>query len=287
MERLGLEAALAKCQSPLTTLLWIGVFFDSVSMTMKIDLDKVRETIDLCHKFLQAETITHKHLQQLLGKIFYAIRCTDSARRFTSRLLDLLTVTSQSHVAHITYEARLDVRWLINFLPLFNGTTIMKPTTAEKVCFVDACPAGGGGLSQGHGFFSYQFPEAITTWRFNIASLEALNLLIAVRLWAAEWHGRKVMIFCDNWAVVCSANSGSANDPLIRGIIRELWWHCAITDVHLVVRHRPGASMTAADMLSRSDLSEAYAGRLSPFKAQFNEPQRNIEPRLFTPPLSL
>ena len=149
MITLGLAAAEAKCQRPLSTLTWIGVLFNAKTMTMSISVEKINETIDLCKEFLASITITHKKMQQLLGRIFYSIRCTEAARRFTNRLLDLLRITTVHNQVVITPEARLDVLWLIKFLPLFNGTTIMKPATAEKVCFIDACPKGGGGRATG------------------------------------------------------------------------------------------------------------------------------------------
>ena len=139
-----MHAADGKCQPPMTTLLWIGIFFDTISVTMKIDLEKVREAIHLCRDFLADVTITHKQLQKLLGKIFYSIRCTGAARRFTSRLHDLLRLAHSLNTVYITPEARLDASWLMRFLPVFNGVTFMKPDTAERVCFVDACLTGGG-----------------------------------------------------------------------------------------------------------------------------------------------
>ena len=80
--------AFDKCQEPVTTLKWIGVGYDSVKMLMFIDPDKIAEAITLCTQFLASDTISHKQLQKLLGKIFYIIRCSEAAKRFTSRLLD-------------------------------------------------------------------------------------------------------------------------------------------------------------------------------------------------------
>ena len=223
----------------------------------------------------------------MLGKVFYAIRCTEAARRFTARLLDLLRITQYCNVTPIPCQAKLDALWIVRFLNTFNGKTMMKPHTAERVCFVDTCPQGGGCSSKGHGFYMLQFPEYITKFNFCIAALEAFNLLLAVRLWAGEWSGLKVLIFCDNWSVVCAVNSGIAQESLLRGIIRELWWWCASNDIHLVVRHRPGANMEAADMLSRVTTTPAFEARLASFKAQFNEPERCLTPDLLTPPIRI
>ena len=55
------------------------------------------------------------------------------------------SATGTHNTVYITPEARLDASWLMRFLPVFNGVTLMKPGTAERVCFVDACLTGGGG----------------------------------------------------------------------------------------------------------------------------------------------
>ena len=112
-------------------------------------------------------------------------------------------------------------------------------------------------------------------------------MLVAVRLWAVEWAGLKVILYCDNWSVVCATNSGVANEPLLRGIIRELWWLCATHDIYLVVRHRPGANMMAADLLSRASNSPACRQRLLDFKAKHDEPERVIAHHLLMPPLCI
>ena len=123
--------------------------------------------------------------------------------------------------------------------------------------------------------------------RVSIASLEAFNVLVALRLWGPEWSGEKVLIFCDNWATVCAVNSGAATDPLIRAIIRELWWLCATFDIYLVVRHRPGSNMRAADLLSRQHTSLAFKSKLAQFKAEFNEAPRVIHSKLLAPTIPL
>ena len=58
MDNLGMQAALNKCQHPLTTLTWIGVDFNSVTMIMSISRDKILEAIALCKQFL-ASRLSH------------------------------------------------------------------------------------------------------------------------------------------------------------------------------------------------------------------------------------
>ena len=194
------------------------------------------------------------------------------------RLLDLLKAAHTVNHITISHEARLDVLWQRAFLPLYNGENIMKPAVAERCCFVDACLSSAGGYSREHGFFKFTFPQHMQELQFCISALEAFNLLVVVRLWAPEWAGKNVIIYTDNWGSVCAINSGSAREPLLRSISRELWWQCAVHDIELTVRHRPGAMMEAADTLSRVDSHREFKEGLVRFEEAFGEPQRTLPP---------
>ena len=287
MEELGLQAALAKCQGPLTTLTWVGVHFDSVTMIMSIDVDKIGEAIKLCGQFLQKQTVGRKYMEKLMGKVFYAIRCAEPAKRFTMRLLDLLRATNLATAVPVSQGAMLDATWLLAFLPHYNGRNMMKPSVAERAVFVDACPTGAGGFCRQHGFYKFLFPDHMLQYEFCIAALEAFNLLVTFRLWAPEYRGKRVIAYTDNWASVCAFNSGTAHEPLLRAVNRELWWLCAMFDVELTVRHRPGAAMEAADTLSRVDSHQQFASKLDTFRHEFGEDERPVGRNLLLPPLPL
>ena len=266
MDLLGLQTADHKCQSPATSMDWIGVHFDMVQMTMHIAKDKITEATNLCAGFLQADSISKKELQSMVGKVMHTIKCTLPARRFTSRLLDLLKGAVTGRAIPITHAAKMDVRWLHTFLARFNGKTLIKPLTAQVVAYVDACPTGIGAYSPGYGYYGAELGDAYRQCNFSISSTECFNILVAVRVWIQQWAGKVVLLYSDNWSAVCAAHSGRAQDPLIRAAIRELWWLCALHDTNLIIRHRPGAQMQDADTLSRLALDHQYTQRFADFQ---------------------
>ena len=283
MALLGLDPALAKCQEPMTTLLWIGVMFDSIAMSMSIAPHKIQEAASLCHEFLAMQVVTRRKMETLMGKIHHAIKC--GARRFTSRMLALLRTAVSNGRATVTEDARLDARWLAAFLPSFNGLTLIKPDVAQRVAEVDSCLEGGGGYCHQLGYYHMQYPPSITICDFSIASLECFNLLVAVRLWIVQWTGLITLLFSDNWAVVCALQSGRANDPLIQACIREIWWLAATNDVELVVRHRPGAELQTADTLSRICTRSTSRFTDNAFLETLSVPPFEVCPRHLAPPL--
>ena len=158
---------------------------------------------------------------------------------------------------------------------------------AQQAVFVDACLQAAGGHAPGLGLYAYEFPDYIQRCQFSINSLEAFNILVCLRLWASHWTGQSVILFCDNWASVCATNSGRAEDPLIRAITRELWWITAVHDVFLTIRHRPGAQMHVADVLSRGTLSDRHAQRMQNLVEASEDELFAVPQVLFAPPIPI
>ena len=264
-ETLGLEVAPEKCQPPSVRMTWVGVTYDCLTMTMHIEQSKIDDAIEISLKFLQMPTITLHEMQKYLGKLFHATKCTTSARSFMSRLLDLLRAATSKGKLAIPDSAKWDAYWVVSFLNSFNGVTLIKPDIAQEVAYVDSCLTGAGALFEGRGFYALEYPKWLQAFNFNIAALECFNLLMCVRAWIQEWRGKNVLIFCDNWATVCSAESGRAEEPLIRSSLHEFWWLTALHDVHLEIRHCPGADMEVADLLSRAHTTKAHQSRFISF----------------------
>ena len=284
MEDLGLDAAPHKSQPPSVVMTWVGVTFNSIDMTMAIEAAKVQEALELCDLFLAASSTSLKNMQSFMGKIYHVAKCSAPARRFTSRLQDLLRRLHTLSPQSITSQARLDALWFRAFLPLFNGVSLIKSETADLVVQVDACLQGAGGICAEVAYYHFQFPIGILSCHFSIAALECLNILVACRLWCQRWAGQHVLLYSYSWSSVCALHSGSAEDPLMRAIRREVWWLTAVHDVDLVIRHRPGVLMCTANTLSRASLSEAHARRLTELLRDVTEPRVQVPMALLFPP---
>ena len=179
---------------------------------MAIDRSKIREAVDLCRAFMQTDRVTLHQLQKLTGKLFHVSKCTCGARAFLARIFDLLRLAEREQIVTVSTGARADVAWFVAYLEEFNGVTAMKPRIAQFVAEVDSCLEGGGGIAKGQGYYTICYPAYITDKKLSISSLECLNLLFAMRLWAGVWQGTHVIIFCDNMAMVCATGSARAED---------------------------------------------------------------------------
>ena len=75
MAALGLDAAPHKSAPPASIMLWIGVLFNSLTMSMSIDPAKVAEALELFYQFLLKSVVTRRYMQSLLSKVFNVTKC--------------------------------------------------------------------------------------------------------------------------------------------------------------------------------------------------------------------
>ena len=78
-----------------------------------------------------------------------------------------------------------------------------------------------------------------------------MNILVAFKLWAKLWKDSKVIIWCDNIAVVNAFTFPKIRDPWLMACVRNVWYFTALYNVQLEVKHIAGIKNIYADILSR------------------------------------
>lgn len=133
---------------------------------------------------------------------------------------------------------------------------MLKPTEPQFIIEADACLIGGG-ATDFHSYIAYEFPRNCQS--FNISVLEALNCLVACRLFITkEKHSSTVMIRCDNLATIQSFSRGAPKDKYLAAITRALWYCLAHADIDPIYTYVPGEQMTIPDALSRMSISQEF-----------------------------
>ena len=64
----------------------------------------------------------------------------------------------------------------------------------------------------------------------------------------------RILVCCDNEAVVACLTSGTSRSPAVMSLLRDLFHICALFGFVLSAKHIPGVTNKAADALSRLDL---------------------------------
>lgn len=258
---LGLESSPEKDCAPSTCMVFLGVQFNTIDMTMSVTPERLLELLSRCRLLLTADSVSRRDLQSLLGVMSFVTACVRPARIFMSGLLNTLRTNPSARLCPLTSDDKSDLRWWCHFLPQFNGVTLIKSTPWLNNPFylsTDACASGAGGYFQGQ-FFHTPFPgHILEQYGHDINILELLAVMVALKLWAPALRGQRFILNCDNKNCVLALNSGRSRTRAMQLCLREIWFLSAAFDFELAAHHIQGASNTLADHLSRWHLSPGH-----------------------------
>ena len=194
IQELGLEEAKSKATAPTQTLTWIGIQFDMKQMTMTLPQHKIANTLSTVLFWLAQPTIDHKQLQKLTGQLAHVCKCCPTGRLFMSRLYDALAKGPVPDPLPLTTAMHKDLIWFAHLLPHFKGIRLIRSQTVHTVLTVDSCLTGAGAATQDM-FYTLRYPRHLIQLQLHITTLEMINTLIAIRLWAPTWQHKNVLVF--------------------------------------------------------------------------------------------
>ena len=208
MEELGLSVSQSKLDPPSTKVVCLGVLIDTVAGTIAIPPENLCQINDTAKEWLEKRSCTKRQLQSILG-LLYVHKCVKPARVFLNRML---RSSQNAQRMTLTSDFRRDVCSFAKFLPTYNGINFYDHRTIDHVLDLDACLTGLGGR---FGNLVYFLPLQHGYKECTIVHLEMVNILLALRLFCSYWAGRKVLVRCDNKAVVSVLSSGRSRDPFL------------------------------------------------------------------------
>ena len=247
IEELGLTISSKKLVPPSTQVTCLGIVVNTEDLTVSIPQDKLSTIKDTCKQWDSKTTCIKRELQSLLGSLLYVAKCIKYARFFLNRMLALLRNNFDKKYIKITEDFKQDLNWFNTFLSVYNGVSFFHHNTS-KIVHLDACPYGLGAIFNSQ---VYALPLAQEYRHVNIASLELLNILVALKVWHSQWAGLKVLIKCDNQAVVSVLNSGRSRDQVLAVYARNIFLWTSTFNIDLKVVHVPGKLNDVADLLSK------------------------------------
>jgi len=197
LSSLGLKESVRKAHAPSTRMEFLGILFDTVTMTVEITENRLSELRVLLSSWLCKKTASKVEIQRLVGKLQFAAKCVPAGRLFISRMLEVLRgLRQQNHRTRLSVDFKRDVRWWNCFMCRFNGVSMMLEEWSEpdSVISTDACLTGGGGWMHGK-YFSSVFPEEVLKLDLHINALELLTLLVSLKLWCPDLSGKRIQVF--------------------------------------------------------------------------------------------
>ena len=229
---------------------------------MSVTPDRLLELqTELLPKWLAKKSATKTELQSLIGKLAFVSKCVRPGRLFLTRILDTLrSLRRNHHRVKLSAEFRKDIRWWMRFIDVYNGVSLIPTqlwSAPDSTFSTDACLTGCSGMSSEQ-YFHVEFPPDVLLRFTAIHLLEALAIVIALRLWGRHWRGLRIMVHCDNFSVVSSLNSGRVQDKLLAACLREIWFLAAVHEFEIRACHLSSSENRGADLLRRWHLNSSF-----------------------------
>ena len=232
---LGLSESVDKACAPATSMVFLGVQFDSVKMTMSVPHEKLQELRSDLEVWGRKTTAVRRDLQSLLGKLFWVSRVVQHSRPFMGRLLqqlrDMKAIPSNKRVP-LSGESRKDILWWSQYMRHFNGVTAIINTddiqqsldelmhSPFHVYAGDATLWGGGGWYRSQ-YWSRQFPKFLKPSAIPVHIKEFWVMIASSWVWGDDWAGNTVYMFCDNDSVVDCITYQKPHDQDLLSLLRE------------------------------------------------------------------
>ena len=188
----------------------------------------------------------------MLGSLLYISKCVKSSRFFLNRMLDILRAHFGSNELNLGQDFHRDLNWFGNFLPQFNGTAVCNHSPVHMTIELDAGLVGLKAICMNQ-VYAIKIPKNYEN--YSTVHLEMLNILAALRLWAKQWSNKKILLKCDNQAVVSVLNLGKTQDMTLAAMARNINMLLAMEDIELQVIHILGSDNKIADLLSRFSIA--------------------------------
>ena len=226
MHSLGLTISQKKLVHPSTSAVCLGMLVDTIQGTVSIPAEKLRDVRLMVDVYGEKSFCTMRELQSLLGSLLYIHKCVKPARYFLNRMLDVLRHATNPGKIVLSEAFKRDILWFQKFLPSYNGVSFYAHKKVDHTLSLESCLTGLGAV-WGNLVYHLSIPSGFRN--MSIVHLEMVNILLAVRVSANHWTGKRVLAKCDNQAVVSTLTSGRARDPFLGACAHNIWKRLYVT----------------------------------------------------------
>ena len=229
---------------------FLGLEIDTMDMQARLPPDKHQHALQLVTDTLEKHSIPFYELERLLGFLSFCCAVLPLGRPFLRQVFNLLNRKTH-HLAHVRVSsaAKRDLRWWKLFLHQWHGISVIRSLPRPVITiYTDASGTKGLGGIWGTQAFSVHVNRRHRGKHINWKEMFAI--FFAVSLWADNWLGSRVVLMCDNSAVVDAINKKSMHGETI-AILQLILLIAAIRDIELHAEWLPSEDNAIADALSR------------------------------------
>ena len=285
LQKCGFRESVDKAVPPSEIMVFLGVLFNTITMTLEVTPERVREILDLVQIWLLKSSAKLKEIQSLLGKLHFVAACVKPSRIFVSRMLIWLRSVYKSTLQEhkIPLMVKKDLQWWSKFLPVYNGISMMQVeewSKPDEIFSCDSCLEACGGFWMGH-FYHARFPSSFSNSKFHITALEMIALIICLKLWGRYFRGKRIIVFSDSNSACLVVNNGKAKCPVLQECLREICYIAAIYEFEIRLQHLDSQSNRIADHLSRFHLGEWHRQKFLELTEEFDLTEELVDDSFF------
>lgn len=252
LRQLGFMISYPKVVCPTRELTFLGIVIDTENMTTALPSDKLQELQEMLLLFSPRRRATRKQLQSLAGKLNWACQVIKGGRTFLRRIIDTIApLQAASHKVLLSSDFKLDLKWWLKFLAIFNGSMPIRDVKPIVDVEVDACNYASGIYFRGDWQFvpfHLDYPAA-SSWHIN--HKELISVLFAARRWGHLWANSRVLIHTDSMVAKAILNKGTTKNKAVMQVLRELFWLAVSHNFDVTATYVPGKLNDRADAISR------------------------------------
>ena len=288
-EEISIPVVLEKTFWGTTLLVFLGLLLDTEKQLVCIPTDKIEKALGYIEFFLNKKKATVLQFQKLCGSLNFLCRCLIPGRALLRRLY--VTGNSelkQHHHIRINKEHKLDLETWKYFLTVpevfYRGFIQPKIEDAETLdMFSDTSrnfELGFGafcGPEWTYGQWDKDFCEVNQP---SIKYLELYAVAIGVLNWLKLFKDRKIILFCDNEAVVSMINNSTSKCKNCMILIRMIVLEGLTCNTRVFSRYVPSKKNGKANALSRLQLDRFWSlakGSMNKYPSSVPRPLQSMK----------
>ena len=254
---LGVPLALEKVEGPATSLSFLGITLDTVTMEARLPPEKLRRLQLLVTEWLDKSKATKRDILSLVGHLQHATKVIRQGRTFVSRLyMTAAKVKKLNFYTRLNREFCSDLCWWNTFLHHWNGLSLLRwsggSQSPDVIIQTDASGLWGCGAFHQGRWFQWEWTHEWTS--VGIMAKELTPIILSCVAWGKALQRQRVLFQCDNSGVVASIHKGSCKDLQVMHLLCTLTFFTAYYDIEIMAEHIPGVTNTTADHLSRNNM---------------------------------
>lgn len=259
-EAAGFPVNPKKVVPPTSKIEFLGIEIDSIEMSLSMSDDRIDKIITELEFWRYKRKGSKRQLLSLLGKLVFVGRVVRPGRVFTRRLIEVTKkLCHLHHRTRLSHAAQGDIKWWLAYIKSWNKLSLFYEDEwsypYDLQFATDACDLGYGMVLQSswaYGFWDTKQQAMDIAWK------ELYCLVLACNTWSHRFKSKKIIVYCDNMAVVTSVNKGASKSADLMYLIRMLFFIAAAGNFECRLVYIPSNENIAADLLSRNKLASFH-----------------------------